>query len=116
MYRTRDNVIQPKEGNMEKTVNYTPEMTARMVEAYKASPNAETVETLAKEFGKSVKSVVAKLSREKVYVKAVKAEAKRTPKETLVSQVAEKLGVTSDKLDGLEKVKAETLKAILAAL
>jgi putative heme iron utilization protein len=100
-----------------KTVNYTPEMTAKMVEAYKASPTKATVEALATEFGKTVKSVVAKLSREKVYVKAEKAsETKRVPKEALVAEIAEKLGVNAEKLDGLEKVSAAVLKAVSAAL
>ena len=47
---------------------YTPEVTARMVEAYKTSPSRATVKALAAEFGKSARSVVAKLASEKVYV------------------------------------------------
>ena len=49
----------------EKTVNYTPEQTLAMVADYSAGV---TVETIAQNLGKSVRSVVAKLSREKVYV------------------------------------------------
>lgn len=48
-----------------KTVNYTPEQTAQMVADYQAGT---TVETIAEALGKTVRSVVAKLSREKVYV------------------------------------------------
>ena len=46
-----------------KTVNYTPEQTTKMVADY---ANGATVETLAQELGKTVRSVVAKLSREKI--------------------------------------------------
>ena len=48
-----------------KTVNYTPEQTAQMVADYQAGTS---VEMIAETFGKTVRSVVAKLSREKVYV------------------------------------------------
>jgi len=47
-----------------KVANYTPEQTAKMVEAYQSGT---TVEAIAAELGKTVRSVVAKLSREKVY-------------------------------------------------
>jgi hypothetical protein len=39
-----------------------------MVSKYKANPTRATVDALANEFGKSVRSVIAKLSREGVYV------------------------------------------------
>ena len=47
-----------------KVVNYTPEQTVQMVADYQAGV---TVETIAQNLGKTVRSVVAKLSREKVY-------------------------------------------------
>jgi len=49
--------------------NYTEEETVRIINAYKESPSRETVDELAEELGKTVKSVIGKLSREKVYVK-----------------------------------------------
>ena len=54
------NAVRPK--------NYTDEMVAQMTEAYTANPNRDTVDALAKQFGKSVRSIIAKLSREGVYV------------------------------------------------
>jgi len=39
-----------------------------MTAKYVANPTRDTVESLAKEFGKSVRSIIAKLSREGVYV------------------------------------------------
>ncbi len=53
---------------------YTDEQTLEMVKAYVAAPTAETVKTFAEKFGRSVQSVVAKLVRENVYVKAAKKE------------------------------------------
>ena len=47
-----------------KTVNYTPEQTTKMVADYQAGV---TVDQIAEALGKSVRSIVAKLSREGVY-------------------------------------------------
>ena len=46
------------------TINYTEEQTARLVSAYQ---EGASVEELAAEMGKSIRSVIAKLSREGVY-------------------------------------------------
>ena len=51
-----------------KTVNYTPEQTLKMVADYQSGV---TVEQIAETLGKSVRSIVAKLSREGVYQKKV---------------------------------------------
>jgi len=48
--------------------NYSDEIVAQMTEQYVANPTRETVDALAQEFGKSVRSIIAKLSREGVYV------------------------------------------------
>jgi|TARA_B110000977_G_C11063581_1_gene486927 hypothetical protein len=48
--------------------NYTDEMVASMTQAYQANPSRETVDNLASQFGKTTRSVIAKLSREGVYV------------------------------------------------
>ena len=48
-------------------MNYTEEQVELMVEQYKAEPNRQTVEKLAEELNKSVKSIIGKLSREGVY-------------------------------------------------
>ena len=45
-------------------VNYTEEMVEMMTSKYSANPTRETVEELADELGKSIKSVIGKLSRE----------------------------------------------------
>ena len=48
--------------------NYTDEMVVCMTEQYVANPTRDTVDSLAKEFGKTTRSIIAKLSREGVYV------------------------------------------------
>ena len=47
--------------------NYTDEMVSQMKNDYTANPTRETVDTLAKEFGKTTRSIIAKLSREGIY-------------------------------------------------
>ena len=76
------NAVRPK--------NYTDEMVASMTEQYDANPTRETVEALAQEFGKSVRSIIAKLSREGVYVAQPKVTKTGEPvvrKAELVAQL-----------------------------
>ena len=47
--------------------NYTEEMVVSMTEQYNANPTRETVDSLAQEFGKTTRSIIAKLSREGIY-------------------------------------------------
>ncbi|NDB15243.1 MAG: hypothetical protein EBX53_12735, partial [Betaproteobacteria bacterium] len=49
----------------EKAVNYTAEQTAKIIADYQAGV---AVESIAQAMGKTVRSIVAKLSREKVYI------------------------------------------------
>jgi len=100
---------------MAKTVNYTPEMTAALVAAYKAEPSTATVEAFATKFGKNVKSIVAKLSREGVYQKkeyVTKAGAKPVPKENLATFIGDKLGLDEASASSLAKANKHALAAI----
>ena len=54
--------------SMAQAKNYTDEMVADMTEQYQANPTRDTVDSLAKQFGKTTRSIIAKLSREGVYV------------------------------------------------
>ena len=47
--------------------NYTEEMVSTMTDQYNANPTRETVDVLAKQFGKTTRSIIAKLSREGIY-------------------------------------------------
>ena len=98
----------------EAVVNYTPELTADVVARYTAG---ETVEAIASAIGKSTRSVVAKLSREGVYVSKAKAKTDvRVTKDELVARIAEHIGVAEETIDSLEKATAGTLKIVLDAL
>lgn len=95
-----------------KTVNYTPEMTVKMVADYAAGV---TVEAIAIELGKSVRSIVAKLSREKVYV--AKAYTSKTgeavvKKDTVADYIGEQLGLSESDCESLTKANKMALKAI----
>ena len=95
-----------------KAVNYTPEQTAKMVADYAAGI---TVEAIATELGKSVRSIVAKLSREKVY----KAKTYKTKtgeavvkKDEFADSIAAALGLSEADADSLTKANKTALKAI----
>ena len=95
-----------------KTVNYTPEQTARMVADYQAGTS---VEMLAETFGKTVRSVVAKLSREKVYVaKEYKTKSGETPikKDVHADFIGEMLGLTEADTESLTKANKVALAKI----
>ena len=87
-------------------VNYTPEMVDTMKQEYVANPTRETVEKLANELDKSIKSVIGKLSREGVYQKTeylTKAGEKPVTKQEIVETIAGILAVEYQALAGLEK-------------
>ncbi len=93
-----------------KVENYTVEMTNTIVEGYKAGTS---VEALAVAVGKSVRSVVAKLAREGVYVAKSRTDVtKVVTKANLVAKIAEKFGVEADKLASLEKATKEALEVL----
>ena len=96
-------------------MNYTKDQTEYMIEKYKTNPSRDTVEELANEFSKSVKSVIGKLSREGVYRREVyKTKTGENPvtKVEIVSNIADALGIEIDNLAGLEKAPKATLKTI----
>jgi hypothetical protein len=95
-------------------VNYTPEQTAQLVAKYQ---DGVTVERLAEQFGKTTRSVVAKLSREGVYHAKSKATGvARVKKSELVDRIATACSATPEAFDSLEKANHEVLEAILANL
>ena len=96
---------------MPKVINYTDEQTKYLIDTYTANPNKETVEKLAEEMGKTVKSVIGKLSREKVYVKpeyTTKLGSKPETKIEIVSAITKALN-TDAKLEGLTKCPKQDL-------
>ena len=70
--------------------NYTKDQEASMIAEYKMNPTRATVDVIAEDLGKSVKSVIAKLVTLKVYVKAVKTAKTGKPvtsKKDLVAKI-----------------------------
>lgn len=98
-------------------MNYSKEITAKMVEMYQDAPNRQTVAILAKELGKSEKSIIGKLSKEGVYIRSVyvtKTGEKPVTKAELVEELEIKLQI--DDLTGLEKAPKVVLKKIVEAI
>lgn len=96
----------------EKIVSYSVEQTAALVTGYLAGV---AVETLATDLGKSVRSVIAKLSREGVYVAKAKAKgATSLTKAEIVEKIAAKAGVAPAVLASLEKASKEALEIVAA--
>ena len=94
--------------------NYTPEQTQQLVAGYQAG---ETVEQLAEALGKTVRSVVAKLSREGVYVAKQRATGQhRVRKSELVDKLAQHCGVAPEVFESLEKANHDVLEALVAKL
>jgi hypothetical protein len=99
---------------MMKTVNYTPEQTAQIVADYQAGI---TVEAIALTLGKSARSIVAKLSREKVYQK--KTYTSKTgdaviKKDEVSDYIGEALGLSEADVTSLTKANKTALNAIAA--
>ena len=100
----------------EKTVNYTPEQTAELVNAYQAAPTAETVSAFAEKLGKTTRSIVAKLSREGVYKKKEylgKTGEKPVKKDALADKLAELAGLTEAEATSLEKASKTALQKLI---
>jgi len=102
-----------------KNVNYTEAQTAEMVKAYMEKPEKATVEMFATKFGKTVKSVVAKLSREGVYKKAeyvTKKGEKPVPKDEFADAIAKVLSLNETEATSLTKANKSALEKIFRAL
>ena len=99
-----------------KTVNYTAEQTAQIVGAYTAG---ESVESIAQGLGKSVRSIVAKLSREGVYKKKeykTKTGESVVKKDAHADAIGAILGLPENDVESLTKANKAALRAIFEAL
>jgi hypothetical protein len=92
--------------------NYTTEQTQELVTRYQSG---ETVEQIAEVLGKSVRSVVAKLSREGVYKPKTKNSV-RTTKAMVIGQLESQLACEPGWCVGLEKCDKTTLDRLLFAV
>ena len=99
-----------------KAVNYTEEMVDAMVADYQDNPTKETVEKLSAEFGKTTRSIVAKLVREGVYISAPRVTKTGAPvvrKADLVVRIQNAVGV---EIPTLEKASKADLQLLLDAV
>lgn len=99
-----------------KAVNYTPEQTAQMILDYS---NGTTVEAIAETLGKTVRSVVAKLSREKVYVAKTYVSKTGAPvikKDAHADAIGAILKLSENEIESLTKANKTALEKIFSAL
>ncbi len=106
-----------------KTLNYTADQTAALVEAYQAATDDESrkavVIQFADELGKSAASVRQKLVREGVYVKPeYKTKTGKRPesKAAIVADIARTLGTTQETIESLEKATKPVLELLRGTL
>lgn len=99
---------------------YTKEITARLVNEYKALETEEArkefITAFASELGVKEASVRAKLVREEVYIKPERETKRKATKAELVAQIAKRVGKSEEALTSLEKATASALRAVLEAL
>ena len=108
-------IIRFKEKIM-KTINYTAEQTVKMVSDYQ---NGVSVENIADNLGKTVRSIVAKLSREKVYIKKEyksKTGESVIKKDTHADAIGAILRLPENDIESLTKANKNALKVIFEAL
>ena len=101
-----------------KAINYTAEQTAQMVQDY-AGGNGLSVSAIAEKMGRTTRSIVAKLAREKVYVKPEYVSKDGKPVEKK-DQTADAIGailkMTEAEIESLTKANKTALQKIFSAL
>lgn len=99
--------------------NYTDEMVSQMVENYQEQPSMDTVHELAQAFGKTSRSIIAKLSREGVYKAQPRTTKTGEPvvrKDELVAEMATILGIDEAMIASVAKATKADLKNLVARL
>ena len=102
-----------------KAPNYTDEMVATMYEKYTANPTRETVEELSQEFGKSTRSIIAKLCNMEIYVTPPRETKSGEPvvrKQDLVNEISKLMGVEAPSLIKANKRDLQNMAAALSIL
>lgn len=109
-----------------KVENYTAEMTAELKAAYLAvidkdydTRKATVIQVFAEKFGKSTKSIVAKLTKEGIYKPAEyvsKTGEKPVKKDAHADAIGKILGLSEPDTDSLTKANKSALVKIFSAL
>lgn len=96
-------------------MKYTKENTERLLVAYQAAPNIDTVQKLAAEFSVPERSIIAKLSSMGVYQRKTYVNKRGEPptkKSEHIENIAKLLNINLELLDSLEKVNKSVLLLI----
>ena len=96
--------------NMAAQVNYTPELTATIVDQYQ---NGATVEDIAASIDKSIRSVRSKLVREGVYVATPKAKSQKVMGPTK-KELLRDLEATGFDVSGFEGATKDAITRLIA--
>jgi hypothetical protein len=105
-----------------KTVNYTPEMTSEILAAAAANGgkiSSDIAATLAEKMGRTLRSVIAKASREGVYSAkeyTTKKGEKPVKKDSMADAIGAVLKLTEAETDSLAKANKTVLLKIFTAL
>jgi len=105
-----------RENDMATAKNYTEEMVSNMTDQYNANPTRETVDVLATQFGKTTRSIIAKLSREGVYKAQPRTTKSGEPvisKAQYVSAIADHFKIELPTLVKAGKQDLATLASVL---
>ena len=102
-------------------IKYTPEQEEKMYDMYKAAETADAREQvvlhLVSEWDKPKRSIIAKLSKMKIYISKARISKvtgnKPETKEQLVVKIEQRFGVEKDSFMGLEKAPKLVLTALL---
>ena len=97
-------------------VNYTPEQTVQVIAMYQSGT---AVEQIALDMGKSVRSIVAKLSREKVYIAKIATSKTGEPvvkKDMVADAIAALVSLTEPEAESLTKANKTALQKIFECL
>jgi hypothetical protein len=103
----------------EKVVNYTDAQATELKTAYVANPTKETVAAFAEKFGKTTRSIVAKLAKMEVYQKAEyvsKTGEKPVKKDAHADAIGAVLKMTEPEIESLTKANKTALVKIFQAL
>ena len=95
---------------MAKTVNYSAELTNAIVAQYEAGVS---VESIAADIDKSVRSVRSKLVREGVYVAASKPTARKSNEPTKKELLIELEGIAPFPVDGFMGATKEAINDLI---
>lgn len=98
--------------------NYTDEMVARISDAYSAAPTRETVDALAAELDRPVRSIISKLSALGIYQKQEQVTKSGKPivrKEEYVAQIQAALGNEFPSMEKMTKTDLQRLVKVLAS-